>query len=401
MNTLMLSRPLLTRRAALLGLTAAFTLGRTSLALGAAPTDKRFVVFLLRGALDGLSAVQPYGDPNCISLRGELALPQPGTDGGLLDLGGFYGLHPSLQTVHALYKSGDATVLHAVAGHYRSRSHFEAQDYLECGVDQRISSGWLNRAVATMPGSTSRDLALSTGLSAPLMLRGPARVEAWAPEHFGQSPAADLYGRLSILADRDPLIGPALHEALQKRGDAPGIDQPGQPGQPRQHPEVTLAAAAGRMLAAPTGPRVAVIEIGGWDTHAAQLKRLEQQLAILDASIAALHANLGDAWRNTVVLTVTEFGRTARINGTKGTDHGTAGMALLMGGAVAGGHVRADWPGLGSGRLFEDRDLMPSADVRAIAKGILANHLGLNAAGLEHAFPGSQDAPPMNGLLRA
>ncbi len=155
------------------------------------------------------------------------------------------------------------------------------------------------------------------------------------------------------------------------------------------------------MLAAPTGPRVAVIEIGGWDTHAAQLKRLEQQLAILDASIAALHANLGEAWRNTVVLTVTEFGRTARINGTKGTDHGTAGMALLMGGAVAGGHVRADWPGLGSGRLFEDRDLMPSADVRAVAKGILANHLGLNAAGLEHAFPGSQDAPPMNGLLRA
>ena len=393
MNTLMLSR-----RTALLGLTAAFTLGRTSLALGAAPTDKRFVVFLLRGALDGLSAVQPYGDPNCVSLRGELALPQPGTDGGLLDLGGFYGLHPSLQTVHALYKSGDATVLHAVAGHYRSRSHFEAQDYLECGVDQRISSGWLNRAVATMPGAASRDLALSTGLSAPLMLRGPARVEAWAPEHFGQSPAADLYGRLSVLADRDPLIGPALHEALQKRGGAPDSTQP---GQPKQHPEVTLAAAAGRMLAAPTGPRVAVIEIGGWDTHAAQLIRLKQQLDVLDASIAALHTSLGEAWRNTVVLTVTEFGRTARVNGTKGTDHGTAGMALLMGGAVAGGRVRADWPGLGSGRLFEDRDLMPTADVRTIAKGVLANHFGLNAAALQQAFPGSQDAPPMNGLLRA
>jgi uncharacterized protein (DUF1501 family) len=396
MNPLMLSR-----RGALLGLSAAFTLGRTSLALGAAPTDKRFVVFLLRGALDGMSAVQPYGDPDCASLRGELALPQPGGDGGLLDLGGFYGMHPALVNLHGMYASGDALVLHAVAGHYRSRSHFEAQDYLECGVEQRLASGWLNRAVATMPGSADRDLALSTGLSAPLLLRGAARVEAWAPEHFGQLPAADLYTRLATLTDRDPILGPALREALQKRGGAPNLDAPNAPGAPKQRPEVTLAGAAGQMLAAPNGPRVAVLELGGWDTHSAQLSQLHGRLEVLDNAAAALRAGLGDTWRQTVVLAVTEFGRTARVNGTRGTDHGTAGVAFLFGGAVAGGRVRADWPGLGEGRLFEARDLAPTADVRSICKGVLAGHMGLGAGALEQVFPGSGDASPMGGLLRA
>jgi uncharacterized protein (DUF1501 family) len=392
MNPLMLSR-----RSALLGLTAAFSLGGTSLAFGAAPTDKRFVVIVLRGALDGMSAVQPYGDPNCADLRGELALPQPGTDGGVLDLGGFYGLHPSLTKMHALYKSGDVLILHATAGNYRSRSHFEAQDYLECGVEQRLSSGWLNRAVAAMPGSATQDLALSMGLSAPLVLRGPARVEAWAPDHFGQLPAADLYTRLTMLTDRDPLLGPALREALSKRGQSP--DGPANT-QARQHQEVILANAAGKMLAAPNGPRVAVLEIGGWDTHSGQLAQLKRQLSVLDDTVAALHESLGDIWRQTAILAVTEFGRTARVNGTKGTDHGTAGVAFIAGGAVAGGRVRANWPGLSNGQLFEARDLAPTTDVRAVCKGLLAGHLGIGPAGLEQAFPGSDDARPMAGLLR-
>jgi uncharacterized protein (DUF1501 family) len=387
----------LTRRSALLGLTAAFTLGRASLALGAAPTQNRLVVFLLRGALDGMSAVQPYGDRDFTSLRGELALPGPGSEGGVLDLGGFYGLHPSLVNLHAMYSAGDATILHAVAGHYRSRSHFEAQDYLESGTDQRLTSGWLNRAVATMPGAGSQDIALSLGLSAPLVLRGPARVEAWAPESFGEGPAEDFYTRLLRLSAHDPLIGPALAEGMKQRGVSPDSGN----GGPKQPQEVKLAAAAGKLLAAPNGPRVAVLEMGGWDTHAAQLPRLKNQLKQLDDALGALRAGLGDAWGKTAVLCVTEFGRTARINGTKGTDHGTGGVAFLAGGAVAGGHVRADWPGLGSGRLFEDRDLMPTADVRSIAKGLLADHLRLGAPALAQAFPGSADAAPMRGLLRA
>jgi uncharacterized protein (DUF1501 family) len=387
----------LTRRSALLGLTAAFTLGRASLALGDAPTDNRLVVFLLRGALDGMSAVQPYGDADFASLRGGLALPGPGNPEGVLDLGGFYGLHPSLVNVHAMYSAGDALVLHAVAGHYRSRSHFEAQDYLESGVDQRLSSGWLNRAVSTMTPRGGQEIALSLGLSAPLVLRGPARVEAWAPENFGQSPGEDFYTRLLRISAHDPVIGPALAEGMRQRGVSPDSGN----GGPKQPQEVTLAAAAGRLLASARGPRVAVLEMGGWDTHAAQLPRLKNQLKQLDDALGALRANLGEAWGRTAVLCVTEFGRTARINGTKGTDHGTGGVAFLVGGAVAGGHVRADWPGLSEGKLFENRDLMPTADVRSIAKGLLADHLGLSQGGLETAFPGSGEAGPMRGLVRS
>ncbi|MEJ0046199.1 MAG: DUF1501 domain-containing protein [Rhodospirillales bacterium] len=385
----------ITRRAALLGLGAAFTLGRASLALAAAPTENRFVVVLLRGALDGMSAVQPYGDPDCTAVRGALALAGPGSDGGLLDLGGFYGLHPQLANLHAMYKAGNALILHAAAGHYRSRSHFEAQDYLECGADQRLASGWLNRAVASMRSPPGHELALSMGVAAPLLLRGPATVAAWAPEHFGQTPPNEFYGRLLALSAHDRVIGPALAEGIKQRGMSPGdlatITQGG---------AVVLAGAAGRLLAAPNGPRVAALELAGWDTHNAQAQRLKQQLKQLDEALGALQAGLGDAWPRTAVLLVTEFGRTARINGTAGTDHGTAGVAFLLGGAVAGGRVRANWPGLGRGRLFEDRDLMPTTDVRAIAKGVLASHLGLGPAGLESAFPGSGDAQALNGLIR-
>lgn len=391
----------LTRRGALLGLTAAFTLGRTSLALAQAPGDNRFVVVILRGAMDGLSAVQAYGDPDFAALRGELALGQPGgAAGSVLDLGGFYGLHPALAQMHALYAAGDVLVLHAVAGAYRSRSHFEAQDYMESGAERRLTSGWLNRAVAAMPaggrGPAGQDLAVNMGLDAPLLLRGPARVQEWAPAHFGQAPSADLYARLAALTDHDALLGPALREALQRNGlgDDPGAGI-------KARPEVVLAGAAGRLLAAPDGPRVAVFEIGGWDTHVAQTERLGKQLAILDAAIAALHENLGASWRQTAVLTMTEFGRTARINGTRGTDHGTAGVAFLAGGAVAGGRVRADWPGLSPGRLFENRDLAPTADLRSVAKGVLAQHMGLSGAALDQVFPDSTQAAPMAGLLRA
>jgi uncharacterized protein (DUF1501 family) len=343
----------LTRRSALLGLSAAFTLGRSSLALGAAPTERRFVVVLLRGAMDGLSAVQPYGDPAFAGLRGNLAMPGPGQDGGVLDLGGFYGLHPALSNLHGMYRAGDALILHAVAGHYRSRSHFEAQDYLESGADQRLSSGWLNRAVAAMPAN-GRELALTVGLSAPLLLRGPARVESWAPDHFAQ-PSNDLYLRIAGLCAHDPILGPAIDEGIRQRG----VDASLITGQPdKQAKSLTvLADAAGRLLC--------------------------------------------PAWRNTVVLAVTEFGRTARVNGTNGTDHGTGGVAFVMGGAVAGGRVRADWPGLGAGRLFEDRDLMPSADVRAVAKGLLGAHMGLGSGALAGVFPGSGDVQPMSGLVRA
>ena len=406
----------LTRRSALLGLGSAVSLvgvaGRASLALAAAPTEQRFVVVILRGAMDGLSAVVPYGDPALRDLRGALIPPLPGQPNGLHDLGGFYGLHPALANLYAMYQAGELLPVHAAAGPYRSRSHFEAQDYLESGADHRLTSGWLNRAVAALPpapasptGQTSAvGRALAVGVTVPLLLRGGAAVASWAPHGFA-TPAPDLYARIAEVNRDDRLTGPAITEGLRARGFATEVmtaDGATDEASGRErYAFPALAEAAGRLLAAADGPRIAAMEINGWDTHVAQVPRLEQPLHQLDTGLGALKTALGPAWRRTAVLVVTEFGRTARVNGDKGTDHGTATVAFVLGGAVAGGRVRADWPGLGSGKLFENRDLAPTVDVRAVAKGLLAGHLGLGQAALAQVFPGSGSVAPTGGLLRA
>ncbi len=395
---------LVPRRAALLGLSAAVTFGRASLAVAQAPTDQRFVVVLLRGALDGLSAVVPYGDPDLMKLRGEIVPPGPGKPGGVLDLGGFYGLHPSLPGLQGLYAAGDLLPIHAVAGHYRSRSHFEAQDYMESGADERLSSGWLYRTLAAMPDTHQmKQPAVAISVTVPLLLRGPGDVGTWAPPAFSELDP-DLYQRLEALTKRDPVIGPAIATALATRGfDAQMLS-----GNPDDVATSTqdmtgfafLAANAGRLMRAADGPRLAAMEVEGWDTHSEQPGRLVQPLMELDAGLVAMKMALGDVWRRTVVLVITEFGRTVRANGTLGTDHGTAGVAFVAGGNVAGGKVRADWPTLAPGKLFEDRDLQPTADVRSVAKGLLAAHLGIPTPALETVFPGSAAAAPMTGLLR-
>jgi uncharacterized protein (DUF1501 family) len=388
----------LSRRSALLGLTAAFSLGRASLALADAPTDRRFVVVILRGALDGMAAVVPYGDKDLTGWRGEIVPPQPGQPNGMLDLGGFYGLHPALAGLHGMYQANELLPVHAVAGPYRSRSHFEAQDYMEFGSDHRMNSGWLNRAVLEIPArSATSDLAISVGTSLPLVLRGPATVASWMPKSFGE-PAPDLYARVAALHAHDSVTGPAIADGLKERGftnatlasDAAGGNRNAFPA---------LCESAGRLLAAPNGPRVAALEIGGWDTHTAQPGRLTEPLTQLDAGLVALKTALGDSWRKTTVLVMTEFGRTVRANGTRGTDHGTGTVAFVLGGAVAGGRVQANWPGLGQNNLFENRDLQPTTDLRAVAKGLLAQHLGLDSAALARVFPDSASAAAMRGMV--
>ena len=387
----------LSRRGTLLGLGAAVSLGRVSLAMAAAPTDRRFVVVLLRGALDGLAAVTPYGDPGFVAARGAAS---PGD--GLLDLGGFFGLHPALSGLHAMYGQGELLPVHAVAGPVRTRSHFEAQDLMESGAEQRMTSGWLNRAVLGMAPAGPNGLPLSVGVSLPLLLRGPAMVGAFAPQSF-QQPQADLYARLVALHEHDRVTGPAIQEGLRERGFAGATlsSAGGDDKTPDRYAFPALAAAAGRLLAAADGPRVAAMELGGWDTHAAQAQRLTGPLRQLDAGLVAMKAALGDAWGKTAVLVITEFGRTVHVNGTGGTDHGTGAAALLAGGAVAGGRVRADWPGLAAAQLFEGRDLQPTMDVRALAKGVLASHLGLDRVALARAFPGSEGVDAVRGLMRA
>jgi uncharacterized protein (DUF1501 family) len=344
--------------------------------------------------------------PRTAGLRRGIVPPPPGQPDGLLDLGGFFGLRPALVGPHEMYPANEALAVHAVAGPYRVRSLFDAQDYLESGADHRMTRGWLNPAVAALPPATPAcqdpealdPEALAAGVSVPLLLREPARVANWAPHGFSQ-PSADLYATIAALNRSDPVTGPAIAEGLRARdfstsamtGDAEPADKNGLPA---------LARFAGEMLHASNGPRIAALEIGGWDTRSAQARRLTGPLKQLDAGLVAPKTALGPARIQTAVLVMTEFGRTARMNGTKGTDHGTATVAFVPGGDIAGGRIKATWTGPGSGQLFENRDLMPSTDLRAVAKGLLVSHLNLDAGAVGRVFPGRDDVDAMRGLIR-
>jgi uncharacterized protein (DUF1501 family) len=395
--------PPLGRRGLLLGLSAFAVAGgaRAAFAQGAAPAaEKRLIVVILRGAMDGLHVVSPYGDPGLAGLRPGLALPEPGRDGGLLDMGGFFGLHPRLPTFHRLYAANELLAVHAVAGPYRTRSHFDGQDLLEGGGEQRLTSGWLNRALSAMPSDRGRASrrGIALGLDLPLVIRGPQPVGMWAPPRPAR-PEPDLYARMAELLHADPVIAPHLREGLRGRGFSGEALSRAAPMEAAGGFE-RLAEAAGRLLATPGGPRIAAMEVGGWDTHVAQEQRIVPVLTQLDRGIAALRAGLGQHWRHSAVLCITEFGRTARVNGNLGTDHGTGGVAFLMGGAVRGGRILADWPGLQPDALFENRDLQPTRDLRAIAKGLLRDHLRLSPQAVAAAFPGSEAIAPEPGLLR-
>jgi uncharacterized protein (DUF1501 family) len=379
------------------------------MALADAPGEKRFVVVLLRGALDGMSSVVPYGDPYLAGLRPGLIPAGVGQPGGMYDLGGFFGLNPSLPGVYAMYQAGEVLPVHAVAGPYRTRSHFEAQDLLQIGTDETgITSGWLNRVISELPVRRSPSLAgLAVGIGTPLLIQGPVRVGSYAPEGFA-APSPDLYARIAALNAGDPLTGPAIvnglrAETFDKTVDIMSDDPAGAAAGVKKNDAsfASLAKHAGVLLAAAGGPRIAAFQLEGWDTHGNQVAGLKTPLSGLDAGLTALRSAMGPAWGQTMVLVITEFGRTAAMNGTKGTDHGTATAAFVLGGNVAGGKVIATWPGLAAGQLFEARDLAPTMDVRSVAKGALAAHLGLGDAALARVFPGSGDAAPLNGLVRS
>ena len=386
------------RRTVLLGLSATMTLGHSSLALAQASKRKRFVVIILRGAMDGLATIAPYGDPNLHKWRAFLTMPEPQKPNGLLDLGGFWGLHPSMPHLHALYRAGEALPVQAIAGPTRSRSHFEAQDLLECGAEQRITSGWLNRLASILPTGGSADNAIALSQNIPLVLRGPAKVATWTLGSRA-SPAADFYRQLQALHDTDPLTGPVLADGLRER-EFNALALSGLSGAGPEPEFVSLARAAGRLLADSHGPRLAALDLDGWDTHSSQNPRLADALKTLDSGLAALREALGMNWTDTAVLVMTEFGRTVRVNGTGGSDHGTASVALVLGGQINGGRVQANWPGLAENQLFESRDLNPTADLRGLAKGILTAHFGLESDALRTIFPDSTDIEPMGAVFR-
>ncbi len=387
------------RRGFLLGSAATLSLGTASLQVRAAATDSRFVLIFLRGAMDGLDAVAPYGDRNIRTWRPRLVLPEPNQPGGLADLGGFWGLHPSLKTMHALYATGDLLPIQCVAGPNRSRSHFEAQDMMEIGAETRMTSGWLNRIAALLPKNPRCDVAFTVGGMSPLILHGPTPTTTWDPFHARPRVSPRFYDNIVAMHAGDAQTGAELADGLRERHYIDtvlaGTSYNGiSGGFPR------LARAAAKLLAAPDGPRLAELDLDGWDSHAGQQPMLAQSLRRLDEGIAVLRSGLRHVWSKTAILVLTEFGRTVRMNGTGGTDHGTGTAAFLIGGAVAGGRVLADWPGLAAGQLFENRDLQPTLDIRAVAKGLLGPHFGISAAGLATVFPDSNAVAPKSGLLK-
>lgn len=374
--------------------------------------DRRLVVFVLRGGLDGLAAVPPHGDPNYARLRGNLALPMPSDnvgEGGILNLDGFFGLHPALAAFHELYGQGELLPLQAVAPPYQGRSHFDGQDVLENGTTTALgrSDGWLNRALAHLqtPGN-EENLGLAVGEGVPLILRGDRKVASWSPDPLPEA-APDFLRQVATLWQNDSLLGPALGEGIKARdmsSDTMGGNSNASGNKRNAWAAENLARKAGALLATANGPRIAVLEAGGWDTHANQgaaKGQLANHLKGLSESVLALKQSLGAAWQTTAVIAVTEFGRTAAPNGTGGTDHGVGGAAFLLGGAVAGGRVVTDWPGLAQANLYQGRDLRPTLDLRALFKAVLQDHLGLASSAIESdVFPDSRAIKPLRDLFR-
>jgi uncharacterized protein (DUF1501 family) len=403
-------------------LTSRVAFGRT------AERKSRFVLIIMRGALDGLATVAPYGDRDYARLRGEFALRAPGQTGGALPLNGFFGLHPSLGFLQQCYAARELTVFHALASPYRERSHFDGQDVLENGSPRAhaLQSGWLNRALAQVPGLPQREVGVALGQNVPLVMRGPAEVTSWSASKLGALDE-DTLARITDLYAGDTLLSVRLADALAAdaiaSGDgggtaaavmpdtaaramsASGTPPPARPARANGARYAEVVRAAAGFLRQEAGPRVAMFDTTGWDTHAnegAAEGQLAGRLAALDQGLATLKQELGPVWSHTAVLLVTEFGRTAAINGTRGTDHGTATAALLVGGAVAGGRVIADWPGLSARALYQGRDLAPTLDLRSVLKGLLQEHLLVPPRELERTvFPDSSAAKPLRGLVRA
>ena len=399
------------RRSLLQGLSAtmALTLWDAPLkfAFAAMPGDRRLVVVILRGAVDGLAAVPPHGDKDYAAIRGQLALA---TDGAtpLHNLDGLFGLHPALANMKSLYDARELLVFQNICSPYRDRSHFEGQNVLETGAAKphALGDGWLNRALAPM-GLADGGHALAVAQTPPLLLTGPARATSWMPASL-PTPDAAFLAQVKLLYRSDRALSQSLDDALALQ-DAAAIasDDPSDRKMgPGNNANLTpLFAGAGRLLAADAGPRVAVLDISGWDTHineGAGDGALARRLAALDGALDGLKTALGPAWSKTAIVMATEFGRTARPNGNGGTDHGTGGASFLLGGAVAGGHVRAEWTGLSSAALQDGRDQPARTDLRSLFKGVLAEHMGVPASALNgNVFPDSAGAPAMTGLIRA
>ena len=367
----------------------------TPVAFASAPFDQRLVVLILRGGMDGIDALRPLGDPAYAGLRPTL------NDGTHLDLGGFWGLHAALEPLMPLWDAGEFGAVQAVSTPYRDkRSHFDGQDILEAGTVslETDGGGWLNRLLGTIPGSEA-ETAYAIGREQMAILAGDAPAMRWSPEaQLDISPQAKRL--LDLVHHNDPLFRDAsaqaitIAEQLVLDAAAPEDDDMAMAEAmmaeiDARGAHVELARFAADRLRGET--RIASFSIAAWDTHQNQRVALRRALEDLAETILTLRAGLGPVWDKTAILCMTEFGRTAFENGTRGTDHGTGGAMFFAGGAVRGGQVLGDWPGLGEAELYNRRDLMPTGDIRAAAGWVLRGLFGTDADVIERVvFPGTE-----------
>ncbi|MBR9909451.1 MAG: DUF1501 domain-containing protein [Gammaproteobacteria bacterium] len=373
------------RRELLRMMGAGLLLWQTPMVRAGQPRRPKLVWVLLRGGMDSLHAIIPGFDDHLVRHRPGLVDRQLMTQ---RPLARGFALHPALAGLYDWYQRGQLLPIVAVASEQRSRSHFKAQDILESGVyPVDHDSGWLNRALAAHQGQ-----GLALAHSVPISLRGAPLGTTWYPSQFPNA-EDDTYTRLLALYQNEPLLSARLEEALATREQLQGAV-----ANPRQRSFADLAAACGSLMGQSDGPDCAMLEMGGWDTHNNQASRLGRRFAQLDAGLVRLRQHLAASWEQTTVIVATEFGRTVAENGTGGSDHGTGTALLLAGGAVQGGRVLGEWPGLGHSDLFEGRDLMPTSSMQAWIGAVLGQHWGLSAAQLQEVFPGVQ--PAATRLLR-
>lgn len=353
------------------------------LSLAAAQTEQRLLVVVLRGAMDSLGALVPYSDPRYHTLRGELAIK----DSELLRLDSTFALHSALQPLLPLWQSGELLLLPASASPYRERSHFDAQNLLENGGERphQLNSGWLNRSLQALPDANG----MAIGANLPLLMQGGAAVSSWSPSRLPEL-SDDFLRRVQQMYANDPQLAAPLEAAVMMDSSKTMGDGRGK--------QATLGLFQQAATFMRGSARLASLDIDGWDTHSNQSRRLPNQLELLAEGLMTFRQAMGPAWQQTAVLVITEFGRTARHNGSGGTDHGTASLAMLLGGKVRGGRWIGEWPTLA--KLYQDRDLYPANDLRGLLKGVLIEHLAI-AEGLvsSQIFPGSNNLPAQRGLF--
>ncbi len=382
------------------------------------PTQKKLVVIFLRGAVDGLSVVAPYAEPDYARFRPNIALPAPGQTDGLLDLDGHFGLHPALAPLMPMWQGGKLAFVHASGSPDATRSHFDAQDYMESGTPgvKITGDGWMNRLLGELPGPASPTRGVSVGAVVPRIYAGATPVASLAqgqgatrPTILDQPRIADAFARLY---DGDDASARAFRESQVARREVLASLDPSAAekeqmaasnGAPLPNGFPDDAVRLARLMRNDARVQLAFVGLGGWDTHAGQgaaRGQLANRLTPLGLGLAVLADRLGSTFDDTVVVVMSEFGRTARENGNRGTDHGHGNAMWMMGGPVAGGKVHGRWPGIDESSLNENRDLAVTTDFRDVIATVAERHLALPDVQMDHLFPNRTHTGAAPRILR-